>query len=98
MSTRAAEYLDAIDHLPQGGMLVLDDVSWEEYDRLVEELAERHLRVSYDCGKLQVVSPLREHEAYKDSIYRMVCVYCEMKKIQLETCGSTTWRRRKLQK
>lgn len=38
MSTLALGYLDFITHLPPGGTLTLQDVSWEEYEQLLEEL------------------------------------------------------------
>src|SRR5260370_18631204 len=44
------------------------------------------------------MSPLPEHEEYKDSLYRMVTVFAEMNDIQLETRGSATWKRKKLRK
>jgi len=99
MSTRSAEYLEAIDHLPVGATLVFRQVSWERYEELLEDLADRPgLRVSYDEGRLEIMSPLLEHEEYKDSIYRFVCVFAEELGITLETRGSATWKRRKLRK
>ena len=63
MSTRAADYLDAIEHLPEGATLVIHQVSWDDYERLLEDVLERPgLRISYDCGKLEIMSPLPEHE------------------------------------
>jgi hypothetical protein len=32
MTQTATDYLDAIDHLPVGGKLYLEDVSWDEYE------------------------------------------------------------------
>ena len=99
MSTQTAECREAVDHLPPGGMLVFQHVSWEDYEKLLEDLADRPgVRVSYNEGRLEIMSPLPEHEEYKDSIYRMVCVFAEMHGIELETRGSATWKRSKLQK
>ena len=99
MSTQTAEYREAVDHLPPGGMLVFQHVSWEDYEKLLEDLADRPgVRVSYNEGRLEITSPLPEHEEYKDSIYSMVHVFCEVRTIELETRGSATWKRSKLQK
>ncbi len=66
MSTRSAEYLEAIDHLPLGATLVFRQVSWEQYEELLEDLGDRPgLRVSYDEGRLEIMSPLPEHEEGK---------------------------------
>ena len=56
------------------------------------------LRVSYDDGRLEIMSPLAEHEEYKDSIFSMVRVFAEANGIELETRGSTTWKRRRIRK
>jgi Uma2 family endonuclease len=99
MSTEIAAYREAVDHLPPGGMLVFQHVTWEEYEQLLEDLSTRPgVRVSYDEGRLEIMSPLPEHEEYKDSIYSMVRVFCEVRGIELETRGSATWKRSKLQK
>ena len=99
MSTRSAEYLEAIDHLPLGATLVFRQVSWEQYEELLEDLGDRPgLRVSYDEGRLEIMSPLPEREEYKDSIYSLVRAFAEELGITLETRGSATWKRRKLRK
>ena len=78
MSTRSAEYLEALDHLPVGAALVFQQVSWKEYEELLRDLDDRPgLRVSYDEGKLEIMSPHPEHEEYKDFIFRMVCAFAE---------------------
>jgi len=42
MSTaKTSTYLDAIAHLPEGGTLILDDVTWDEYERLVDLMGDR---------------------------------------------------------
>ncbi len=99
MSTQTAEYRDAIDHLPPGGTLIFQRVPWEDYEQLLQDLADRPgVRISYDGGRLEIMSPLPEHEEYKDSLYRMVTTFAEMKDIEIETRGSATWKRKKLRK
>ena len=99
MSTRTADYLDAIEHLPDGATLVLHQVDWDEYEHLLEDLSDRpHLRVSYDCGKLEIMSPLPEHEKYARFIDSLVRVFSEELDLKLESYGGATWKRRKLAK
>jgi Uma2 family endonuclease len=99
MSTRSAEYLEAIEHLPAGAILVFPQVSWEEYESLLEDLVDRPgLRVSYDEGRVEIMSPLSEHEDYKEFVSHLARVLSEEFNIPLEPRGSTTWKRRKLRK
>ena len=63
MGTRTADHLDAIAHLPDGATLVIHQVTWDEYEGLLEDLSDRpNLRVSYDRGRLEIMSPTPEHE------------------------------------
>ena len=63
MSTQTSALREAVDHLPAGAILVFQQVTWEDYERLLEELVDRPgLRVSYDEGRLEIMSPLPEHE------------------------------------
>ncbi len=73
MTTQAADYLEAIDHLPPGATLTLQHVGWDDYEQLLTELTERPgLRVSYDRGRMEIMSPLLEHEEYKGLIHDLV--------------------------
>ena len=99
MSTQTSEYREAVDHLPPGATLVFQQVSWEDYAQLLKDLADRPgVRVSYDEGRLEIMSPLPEHEEYKDSIFSMVRVFADVHGIELETRGSATWKRSRLRK
>ena len=94
MSTRRAEYIEAINHMPAGTILVFSDVAWPEYESLLEDLGDLPgRRVAYDEGKLEIVSPTREHERGKDSILAMARILSEEFDIPVETCWSTTWKR-----
>src|SRR6267378_2186290 len=69
MSTRAADYLEAIEHLPEGATLVIHQVDWDDYEKLLENVSGRPgLRVSYDCGRLEIMSPVPEQEEYASFI------------------------------
>jgi Uma2 family endonuclease len=97
MSTPATGYLDAIEHLPEGATLVIHQVSWDDYERLLDDLSDRpHLRVSYDHGKLEIMTPLPEHEAYARLIDALVRVCSETRELKVESYGGATWKRRGL--
>ncbi len=66
MSTATVDYLDAIAHLPAGATLRLNGVSWDEYEALVAQMESRPgYRVTYDRGRLEIMSPHSEHERQK---------------------------------
>jgi Uma2 family endonuclease len=93
------EILEAAEHLPGGAALVVPAVPWDEYEHLLEDLAERpHFRVSYDDGRLEIVSPLPEHEEYARLIDMLVVAYAEAHDTELENRGHATWRRKALKK
>jgi Uma2 family endonuclease len=96
MTAEAPDYLNVIDRLPRGATLKLDYVDWDEYERLLDEVKERPgLRISYDSGRLRVVSPLPEHEEYKGIIYSLVLILAEELDLNLETRGSATYKRQR---
>jgi hypothetical protein len=55
---------------PRNALVPLDDVqhfvmegaSWELYERLLRDIGNRPIQVTYDEGRLEVMSPLPEHE------------------------------------
>ncbi len=88
-------YLDAIDHLPAGATLRLSDASWDEYEELLAQMEDRAgYRVSYDRGRLEIMSPRSDHEQPKDFILSLARILSEEMDITLETFGSTTYRLR----
>jgi Uma2 family endonuclease len=95
----AAEIVDAGEHLPNGATLVIDQVSWDDYEYLLEGLADRRrLRISYDCGRLEIVSPLPVHGEYERLIEDLVLIFCEAFRLRLEKRGNATWKRKALLK
>jgi Uma2 family endonuclease len=99
MGIPTAGYLEAIDHLPDGATLVLHQFGWEDYERLIEELQDRpRLRVSYDSGTLEIMSPLPEHEEYARFIEDLVRALGDELDLLVEKRGSATWKRRRLAK
>ena len=95
MSTRSVDYKETIEHLPEGALLVLQGVSWEEYEQLLDDLADRPgVRLTYDQGKLEIMSPLPEHEEYKELIARMIYALCDELDLNVEPRGSSTWKKK----
>ena len=98
MSIRTREFMDAIEHLPEGATLVFHESNWAEYEHLLEDLiGHPHLRVFYDRGKLEIMSPLSEHESYARLIDDLVRAFTQRAGLPLEKYGGTTWRKAQLE-
>ena len=96
MSTHTLDFLEAIEHLPEGAMLRLENVSWDEYEQLLDELIMRPgLRVTFNEGRVEIMRPTPEHEDYKDFIHDMVRLFSIELGIKTESRGSTTYKSRR---
>ena len=75
MSAETIDYLDAVAHLPPGGRLTFYEIDWEEYEQLLDQLGEEsHFRISYDRGRLEIISPSAKHEKYKNLLHDLVLI------------------------
>ena len=80
--------------VPPGKSLLLHDVSWAEFDAILEELGHRrHTRVAYQDGLLEIMAPLPEHEYFKETISDALKAIAEELNRDYESDGSTTWRK-----
>ena len=79
--------LDDIQHI------VLEDATWELYDQLLREIGDRPIRINYDQGRLEMMSPLPEHEEVKKTIGRLIETLSYDMAIEVKSLGSTTFRR-----
>ena len=77
---------------------LLHGISWKVYDALVNELAEQHVSMTYDRGKLEFMSPLFEHEYCKGWIGRLIWALAVEWGINILCGGSTTFRRKDLER
>ena len=93
LATQTLSYVDAITHLPPGGTLILSDVPWEEYEQLLADLGDSYAaRITYDRGRLEIMSPSIRHENFAETIARLLHVLAEELDVQLESLGSTTYK------
>jgi Uma2 family endonuclease len=77
--------------VPPGQTVVLDGVSWNEFEAILEDLGERRSsRIAYDRGMLEIMTPLPEHEINKENISDFVKVLLEELDIEFCPLGSTT--------
>ncbi|MDB5298539.1 MAG: hypothetical protein JWO87_202 [Phycisphaerales bacterium] len=74
--------------------LVLDGVSWGYYERTLEEIGDRPLRVTFHRGTIEIMPPLSEHEFAKSTIGVLIEVMAMELDVPMQSFGSTTFRRR----
>ncbi|HEY9905104.1 MAG TPA: Uma2 family endonuclease [Candidatus Sericytochromatia bacterium] len=85
--------------VPPGHQLLLKDVSWQMFEKILEELGEtRAARVSYSKGMLEIMTPLPEHEADKVIIGDLVKALLEELNIDFWSLGSTTFKNEEMAK
>ena len=95
-ATEAAVPLAPQDRDPQPleQRVVLYNVSWDTYERLIEEINNPGTRLLYDEGLLEIMSPRERHDRYKKLIGSLVEVVTEELGMTRRSTGSTTWRRK----
>jgi Uma2 family endonuclease len=71
---------------------VLDDVGWQGYETLLNLVGNRPIRLTYDRGNVELLSPLLVHERYRSLLARVVEVVTKELNIRMVAAGSTTLR------
>ena len=90
------DYLELIEKLPENGILTLSGVSWEDYENLVQTVGEaRNLRITYDEGRMQIMTLSFKHEYYGDFIKRLVDRLNYVFRIRVIFFGSATLKRQR---
>jgi Uma2 family endonuclease len=46
---------------PQAEIIHLSGISWETYEKLLQELSNRRLCLTYNRGNLEIMAPSPEH-------------------------------------
>ena len=81
------------------GNVVLHDVSWEFYEQISRELADRHNHITFDNGDLEIMAPVfLSHESWKSWIGQMIEIVCLERNIAARTAGEMTLGRKDLAK
>jgi Uma2 family endonuclease len=82
-----------------GQRVVLRNVSWETYERLLaENLDHSSPRFTYDRGVLEIMSPSAEHEWYNQLVSDLVKLLARELRIDVLSLGSTTFKREEAEK
>jgi Uma2 family endonuclease len=74
---------------------VLHNITWETFEALLRDTGEhRGSRFAYDCGTLEIMTPLFEHENPKSNFGNFIIALAEELDIEIRSAGSTTLKRR----
>src|SRR5690349_2537220 len=76
---------------------VLDDISWELYDAILKAIGDRRVFVTYDRGRLELMSPSYQHDKRGRRMALLINILAEELQIPIEGGGSTTFRRQDLE-
>ena len=74
--------------------VLMRNTSWQQYVELRDSDEHRHVRMTFDRGELELMSPSGLHERLNFLIGHCIFAWVEEMRIPLQGCGSTTFRRR----
>jgi Uma2 family endonuclease len=80
--------------IPREQRLILPGVSWNKYIRLLHDLDDRHVRLTFDRGVLEIMTLSHEHESEGYLLARFVDTLTEVRGLPVKGGKSTTFKRR----
>jgi Uma2 family endonuclease len=75
---------------------LLQGIAWKTYEALREAPENYHVRMTYDQGDLEIMSPSHLHERYSYLIGRLIDVWTEELNIDIKSCRTMTFKREDL--
>ncbi len=80
------------------GLVAISGVSWQTYQALRHDVGERHIRLTYDHGTLEIMTPLFRHESYSGVLGLLVKALAAAAKVRVKSAWSTTLEREDLER
>lgn len=94
--SRAAALREHDDTPNADHIIVLHDVTWEDYERVLEIRGDKSApRITYLEGELEIMSPSKDHEQIKSFIGHLLEVWCIERGIEVTPFGSWTLKGKK---
>jgi Uma2 family endonuclease len=81
---------------PEPARFVFEDVSWDDYEAMIRIVGDRPVRVTYDQGRMEIMSPTYGHENTAYLLGRLVDALSEELDIPVEGGDTATLRRKDL--
>ena len=88
-----AEEIDSVWSASSGDSVVLHGISWKMYRKLRNMPENHNIRMTYDRGELEIMSPSAEHEGIASLIGDLIKVWALELKIPFRSCRTMTIRR-----
>lgn len=97
--TQAEAIVEMIDRMSGDSVLIQHRVGWHDYEELLDAIGEASsLRICYDEGTLQVMTPSSKHEHVAKLIERLVDRVSIRQRIKVLFYGSATLKKQSEQK
>ncbi len=91
LMARAAALREHDDTTDSDHIVVLHNVSWDDYERLLEMRGDHSApRINYLEGEVEIMSPSKDHEVIKSRIGHLLETWCIDRGIEIEAVGSWT--------
>lgn len=68
------------------------NTDWNGYTKILEAVGNRHVKVTYDRGRLELLSPSQKHESAKCLIACLLETAMNTRRVDYQSGGSTTFR------
>ena len=99
MTTQTDAISEKMSRPPAERRVILQNVRWATYEGLLTDLANQSsIRLAYDQGTLEIMSPLAEHERINRTLSLLIEILAEELSIDIESLGSTTFKREDLER
>ncbi len=66
--------------------------SWEDYNRYLEAVGERRIRVTYDGTMVELMTPSHRHESLKEWLQLFLVCFMEETEVDFVVGGNTTFK------
>src|SRR5438874_7840531 len=87
----ARNFLPSLDDVQH---FVIEDATWDVYETLLRSVGNRPIGITYDNGRLEMMSRLTCHEEAKKIIARMIETLTLELDMKVKSLGSATSRRK----
>lgn len=84
--------------IPVRDYLYLEGLTWDDYETFLEELGERPIRVTYDSGRMEVMTLSFEHESQRTLLGRFIGAVAIVLNIPMCSGGMTTMKQALIEK
>jgi Uma2 family endonuclease len=80
-----------------GQRLVLGGIDWDSYEKFLDAVGDRSIRLTYKRGNMEIAVPRYDHETWKRCIDRLIIALGVVLGFEVRGAGSATLRRADVQ-